>query len=208
MPTTRTTAATTASGRLAGAGANAAAATSRAGAIASSSECQVALSGSALTSAEIVISCAAPARISAPRIQAQLGGAGTAAWRAMGAALVVGAVSSHFSPTSDRPLWSPNAVVGSTLFLLQPGGTHDAVAGARRAETGDVTWISFVPVRELPGISGTMKRPRPVLPRWLRESTCLVRTKSYDGAVPTKRSMNRKDQSHGAARARAALGPA
>src|SRR5580692_4119279 len=93
MPTTRTTAATTASGRFAGAGANAAAATSSAGAIASSSEYQVAVSGSALTSAEIVISCAAPARISAPRIQAQLGGAGTAAWRARGAALVVGAVS-------------------------------------------------------------------------------------------------------------------
>jgi hypothetical protein len=117
-------------------------------------------------------------------------------------------LNGHFSPTSDRPLWSPNAVVGPTLFFLQPGGTHDAVAGARGAETGDVTWISFVPVRELPGISGTMKRPRPVLPRWLRESICLVRTKSYDGAVPTKRSMNRKDQSHGAARARAALGTA
>src|SRR5580693_5328162 len=91
MPTTRTTAAATARGRFAGAGA--AAATSRAGAIASSSEYQVAVSGSALVSAEIVISCAAPARISAPRIQAQLGGAGAAAWRATGAALVVGAVS-------------------------------------------------------------------------------------------------------------------
>src|SRR3984885_6648941 len=93
MPTTRTTAAATARGRFAGAGANAAAATSSAGATASSSEYQVAASGSALVSAEIVISCAAPARISAPRIQAQLGGAGTAAWRATGAALVVGAVS-------------------------------------------------------------------------------------------------------------------
>src|ERR1700728_2594820 len=53
----------------------------------------MAASGAALVSAEIVISCAAPARISAPRIQAQLGGAGTAAWRATGAALVVDAVS-------------------------------------------------------------------------------------------------------------------
>ena len=78
----------------------------------------------------------------------------------------------------------------------------------RAAKMGDMTWDSFVPVREFSGISGTMKRPRPVSSRWLRETTCLVRTKSYDGPVPTKRSMNRKDQSHGAARARAALGTA
>jgi hypothetical protein len=72
-PATPTTPATL----FTGAGANAAAAASGAGAMASSSDHHVTARGSALLSAEMVISCAAPARSSAPRRHAQLGGAGT-----------------------------------------------------------------------------------------------------------------------------------
>lgn len=93
MPAIKAAMAATAATRFTGAGANAAAAASGAGAMASSRADYVTARGSAPVSAEMVISCAAPARISAPRIQAQLGGAGTAAWRATGAALVVDAVS-------------------------------------------------------------------------------------------------------------------
>lgn len=77
-----------------GAGVNAAAAVSGAGAMASSSDHHVTASGSGLVSAEMVISCAAPARISAPRRHAQLGGAGTAegfTWVLAAGALSVGA---------------------------------------------------------------------------------------------------------------------
>ena len=76
MPATRTTIPATAASRFTGAGANAAAAASGAGATASSSDDQVAGMGSAPTSAEMVISCAAPARNSAARRHGQLGGAG------------------------------------------------------------------------------------------------------------------------------------
>src|SRR5260370_24727952 len=64
-----------AASRLTGAGAKAAAAANGAGATASSSEDQVAAMGSALISAEMVISWAAPASNSAVRRHGQLGGA-------------------------------------------------------------------------------------------------------------------------------------
>src|SRR5947207_3075343 len=86
IPTTRTTIPAAAASRLAGAGANAAAAASGAGATASSSDDQVAGIGSAPTSAEIVISCAAPAKNSAARRHGQLGGAGETTVRAAGVA--------------------------------------------------------------------------------------------------------------------------
>ena len=63
----------TAASRLTGAGAKTAAAASGAGAAASSSDDQLAGMGSAPTSAEMVISCAAPARNSAARRHGQLG---------------------------------------------------------------------------------------------------------------------------------------
>jgi hypothetical protein len=77
MPAIRTSTPTTPATLFSGAGANAAAAASGAGAMASSSDHHVTARGSALLSAEMVISCAAPARSSAPRRHAQLGGAGT-----------------------------------------------------------------------------------------------------------------------------------
>jgi hypothetical protein len=73
----RTRTPTAAASLFSGAGANAAAAASGAGAVASSSDDQVAARGRSLgTSAEMVISCAAPASSSALRRHAQLGGAG------------------------------------------------------------------------------------------------------------------------------------
>jgi hypothetical protein len=81
----------TAASLFTGAGANAATAASGAGAMASNSDAHVTASGSALVSAEMVMSCAAPARISAPRRHAQLGGAGTEAGR--GGALTAGEVT-------------------------------------------------------------------------------------------------------------------
>jgi hypothetical protein len=83
----------TAASLFTGAGANAAAAASGAGAMASSSDAHVTASGSALVSAEMVISCAAPARMSAPRRHAQLGGAGTGAGRAYVAVIAAAEVS-------------------------------------------------------------------------------------------------------------------
>ena len=65
LPATRTTAATTAAWPATGAAAKAATATSGAGAMASSSADHVTASGIALTSAEMVISWAAPARTAA-----------------------------------------------------------------------------------------------------------------------------------------------
>jgi len=65
----------TAASRFTGAGAKTAAAASGAGATASSSDDQLAGMGSAPTSAEMVISCAAPARNSAARRHGQLAGA-------------------------------------------------------------------------------------------------------------------------------------
>ena len=87
MPATMTAIPATAVSRLTGAGAKAAAAASGAGATASSSDDQVAAMGSALTSAEMVISCAAPARNSAARRYGQLGGAGGATAAEPGARL-------------------------------------------------------------------------------------------------------------------------
>lgn len=94
MPAARTSTPAMAASLFSGAGVNAAAAVSGAGAMASSSDHHVTASGSALVSAEMVISCAAPARISAPRRHAQLGGAGTAegfTWVLAAGALSVGA---------------------------------------------------------------------------------------------------------------------
>jgi hypothetical protein len=76
IPATRTAISATAASRFTGAGANAAAAASGAGATASSSADQVTGGGSTPTSAEMVISCAAPAKNSAARRHGQLGGAG------------------------------------------------------------------------------------------------------------------------------------
>jgi hypothetical protein len=75
MPATMTAIPATAASRLTGAGAKAAAAANGAGATASSSDDQVAAIGSAPTSAEMVISWAAPASNSAARRPGQLGGA-------------------------------------------------------------------------------------------------------------------------------------
>jgi len=75
MPT-RTAIPATAARRFTGAGAMAATAAGGAGATAGSSDDQVAGTGSAPTSAAIVISCAAPAKNSATRRHGQLGGAG------------------------------------------------------------------------------------------------------------------------------------
>jgi hypothetical protein len=83
----------TAASLFTGAGANAVAAASGAGAMASSSDAYVTASGSALVRAEMVISCAAPARISAPRRHAQLGGAGTGAGRVDVAVIAAAEVS-------------------------------------------------------------------------------------------------------------------
>ena len=84
MPT-RTAIPATAASTFTGAGAKAATA---AGATASSSDDQVAGTGPAPTSAEIVISCAAPARNSAARRHGQLDGAGDTT--AVAAGLVAG----------------------------------------------------------------------------------------------------------------------
>src|SRR5260221_7928365 len=73
-----------------GAGVNAAAAASGAGATASSSDHHVTARGSALFSAEMMISCAAPARDSAPRRHGQLGAAGTDSGLAGPAVLATG----------------------------------------------------------------------------------------------------------------------
>src|SRR5262245_55810074 len=77
MPTARTAIPATAASVFTGAGAKAAAAASGAGATASSDD-QAAGMGSAPTSAEMVVSCAALARSSAARRHGQLGGAGDA----------------------------------------------------------------------------------------------------------------------------------
>ena len=77
IPATITTTPATAASRFSRAGANAAAAASGAGAMASSSDHQVTASGPAPSSAEMVISCAAPARSIAPRRHGQLGAVGT-----------------------------------------------------------------------------------------------------------------------------------
>ena len=74
-------------------GANAAAAATGAGATASSSAHQVAASGSAPTSAEMVINCAGPARNSAARRHGQLGGAGICGAPAGAAAFTAGEVT-------------------------------------------------------------------------------------------------------------------
>ena len=73
-PARMTTAPAQATSLAIGSGPNAATATSGAGAIASRSDHQVAPSGSTLSRAAIVISCAAPARSSALRRHGQLGG--------------------------------------------------------------------------------------------------------------------------------------
>jgi hypothetical protein len=76
IPATRTSRQASAASPFTGSGAKAAAAANGAGAIASSNDHHVTASGSTLTSAEMVISCAAPASSSAARSHRRLGGAG------------------------------------------------------------------------------------------------------------------------------------
>ena len=104
MPAIRAATPATAAILFTGAGANAAAAASGAGAIASSSNDHVRTSGSTrLRSAEIVISCAAPARSSAPRRHGQLGGAGTGSGASVGPLAAAEVSGGAFSTVIGAP---------------------------------------------------------------------------------------------------------
>jgi len=93
IPATRTSRQASAASPFTGSGAKAAAAANGAGAIASSNDHHVTASGSTLTSAEMVISCAAPASSSAARSHRRLGGAGTGRAPAGSAVVAAGEVS-------------------------------------------------------------------------------------------------------------------
>ena len=155
IPTARPAIPTAAASRFTGAEAKAVAAASGAGATASSSDDQVAGMGSAPTSAEMVISCAAPARNSAARHHGQLGGAGeSSAWAAEGASdelpagappIVIGTPSPRVRRSRTSPTRLPGApntsldraaegVQGRAAHTASPcrWGQRAAAAAARR----------------------------------------------------------------------------
>jgi hypothetical protein len=89
--------------------------------MASSSDAHVTPSGSALVSAEMVINCAAPARISAPRRHAQLGGAGTGTGRVDVAVIAAAEVSAGaFCVVMARSWWT-NSRVTNIVPTRLPG---------------------------------------------------------------------------------------
>ena len=153
IPTARPAIPTAAASRFTGAEAKAVAAASGAGATASSSDDQVAGMGSAPTSAEMVISCAAPARNSAARHHGQLGRAGeSSAWAAEGASdelpagappIVIGTPSprvrrSRTSPT--RLPGAPNTSLDRAAEAVQGRGATTAspcpMGPASRSDSG------------------------------------------------------------------------